>query len=277
MVADGIQSTLKNYSLLITKIENHTFTSKKLIELQAQLRAKDELASKAIKDLSNIYGQLEGINNPFGALFFNAAYLYHIHALNKLKKWKAKYAQQIQNWIPIIGEFETLNSFANFSYNNPSYTFPTLNNQQEISFTELGHPLLSDKGRVTNTVSFDNFKFIILTGSNMSGKSTFLRSLGINMVLAQAGAPVCAQAATIQPMPVLVSMRVTDSLGEGESFFFAEVKRLKEIMEAAQGQTSFVLLDEILRGTNSDDKRTGTVGVIEKMISKSVFWSHCYS
>jgi DNA mismatch repair ATPase MutS len=103
---------------------------------------------------------------------------------------------------------------------------------------------------------------MILTGSNMSGKSTFLRSLGINMVLAGIGSPVCASAASIHPLPVLVSMRLSDSLSDSESYFFAEIKRLKQIMNALENQPAFVLLDEILRGTNSDDKRNGTIEVI---------------
>ena len=169
-----------------------------------------------------------------------------------------------------MGEFEALSSIANFDYNNPDYIYPTLNEQETISFTQLGHPLLTDEVRVCSDIEFVKQKFIILTGSNMSGKSTFLRSLGINMVLTGAGAPVCATKALVHPLDIYVSMRLSDSLSDNESYFFAEVKRLKEIMNALEQKPSFVLLDEILRGTNSDDKRIGTVEVIKKLITKKV-------
>ena len=163
---------------------------------------------------------------------------------------------------------ETLQSLANFSYNNPDFCFPMLNNDYEVAFTHMSHPLLKVNHRVSNDVTFQPQSFIILTGSNMSGKSTFLRSLGINMILVRMGSVVCASQATIHPMPILVSMRLSDSLSDSESYFYAEIKRLKQIMDALDNQRAFVLLDEILRGTNSDDKRSGTVEVIHKMIQK---------
>ena len=158
---------------------------------------------------------------------------------------------------------------ANFSYNNNGFTFPSLNQDLEIAFTNLGHPLINEEQRVCNDIKFEKDRFIILTGSNMSGKSTFLRTLGINMVLAGIGAPVCASAATLHPLHVIVSMRQKDSLNDGESYFFAEVKRLKKIMDKLDQEICFVLLDEILKGTNSDDKQTGTIEVIKKVISKN--------
>lgn len=269
--SDKINNTLKSYGLLIEQIENQSFTSKKLTELKAKLQSEQGTCSQAIHRLSNTYSQLENMINPFGAIFFNALFMYHLHALYQLKVWKKQYGKNISQWIEVLGEFEALNSLSNFSTNNAQYVFPKINSDEKIEFKQLGHPLLANENRVNNDINYDSFRYIILTGSNMSGKSTFLRSLGINMVLAQTGAPVCAVEANIHPMPILVSMRVNDSLGEGESFFFAEVKRLKQLMEAAQQQTSFVLLDEILRGTNSDDKRTGTVEVIKSILQKNAF------
>ncbi|MFN3785152.1 MAG: MutS-related protein, partial [Spirosomataceae bacterium] len=142
------------------------------------------------------------------------------------------------------------------------------NDKYQIDFKDLSHPLLNSRSRVTNEVSFHPQSFLILTGSNMSGKSTFLRSLGVNMVLAGIGAPVCATAAKVHPLPVLVSMRLSDSLADSESYFFAEIKRLKQIMDELECKPAFVLLDEILRGTNSDDKRNGTIEVVKKAIGK---------
>ena len=160
-------------------------------------------------------------------------------------------------------------SLANLSYNNPQFCYPELNSNFEISFTNASHPLLNPKSSVGNTISFQPESFVILTGSNMSGKSTFLRSLGINMVLAGMGSSVCASKSSIHAMPILVSMRLSDSLSDNESYFYAEIKRLKAIMDGLENRRSFVLLDEILRGTNSDDKRNGTVEVVKKMIQKT--------
>lgn len=140
-----------------------------------------------------------------------------------------------------------------------------------MQFKDLGHPLIAAKKRVCNDIDFSEQRFVILTGSNMSGKSTFLRTVGINLVLAGIGAPICASKASFFPMPIYVSMRLTDSLEDSESYFYAEVKRLKLIMEEAHRQPSFVLLDEILRGTNSDDKQSGTIGVILKLIQEQTF------
>jgi ABC-type multidrug transport system fused ATPase/permease subunit len=270
-VSRKIDLTLKNYGLILQKIEDQNFTSEKLLELKGRLSEKGISASEQIKKLSNLFNQLDNVLDPFGATLFNGFLLYHVHVFRNFSKWKQAYAQSISEWLGVIAEFEALNSLANFSYNNPNFVFPEINDEYQMSFEALGHPLLSSKKRVCSDISFNKEKFIILTGSNMSGKSTFLRSLGVNMVLGGIGAPICATKASIHPMPVYVSMRVTDSLNDDESFFFAEVKRLKEVMDAAEKQISFVLLDEILRGTNSDDKRTGTVEVVKKIISKNAF------
>jgi len=182
-----------------------------------------------------------------------------------LLNWKKYHAQNVILWLDAIAEAEALGSFANLYYNNPDFTFPQLNSNSKIVFKDLGHPLIKKSTRVGNDVNFTP-AFTILTGSNMSGKSTFLRSLGINMVLAGAGAPVCATEAIVHPLPVLVSMRLSDSLSDSESYFFAEIKRLRQIMDALEQERAFVLLDEILRGTNSDDKRTGTIKVVKRMM-----------
>ena len=265
----NIDRTLKNYSEILSKIENKKFESKALVDLQIRLTKNKVSASSEMNRLSQLFGQLDNILNPAAMVLVNGFFMYHLHTMRNLTKWKKQNAEDVMTWIQVIGEFEALNSFANLSYNNPDFVFPELNEDHIIQFENLGHPLLDKNQRVTSDVSFEKENFIILTGSNMSGKSTFLRSLGVNMVLGGIGAPICASKANIHAIPVYVSMRVSDSLDDNESFFFAEVKRLKEVMDAADKQLTFVLLDEILRGTNSDDKRTGTVEVVKKIISKN--------
>lgn len=263
-----IDRTLKNYSLIVAKIETKNFKSETLIKLQNRLNGQSETASLEIKKLSRLFDQLESIMNPFGAILFNGFLLFHLHTLRGFQNWKNQNAHKIMDWLTVIGEIEALSSLANYAYNNPEFVYPRLNSDYTIAFQSLGHPLLKAEHRVCSDVRFDHERFIILTGSNMSGKSTFLRSLGVNMVLAGTGAPICASEADFHPLPVYVSMRVSDSLNDNASFFFAEVKRLKEVMDAADKKVTFVLLDEILRGTNSDDKRTGTVEVVKKILAK---------
>jgi DNA mismatch repair ATPase MutS len=265
--SDNIDKVLMQYGLLLKKIEEENFGTAKLIALKQKLKFKDQNASVHLQKLSELFSKMDSINNLISASLFNGVLLYNLHALKDLLKWKSQYANALEEWLAVIGEFEMLNSLANLSYNNPDFTVPSLNTDFKISFDNLSHPLLHSATRVGNKVQFYPQSFMILTGSNMSGKSTFLRSLGVNMVLAGAGSVVCATAATFHPLPVLVSMRLSDSLSDSESYFFAEIKRLKQIMDELAHAPAFVLLDEILRGTNSDDKRNGTIEVVKKVIA----------
>ncbi|MFV5692877.1 MutS-related protein [Flavobacterium sp. LT1R49] len=266
--ASNIDKIINQYSLLLQKIENESFQSEKLIYLQQKLTFKKENASVHLKQLASLFSNMDTIGNFVTGLLFNGTFLFNFHVLKGLIQWKKDHAEVLEDWLEVIGEFEMLNSLANLSYNNPEFVYPTLNTNFEIDFSNLSHPLLNEKTRVGNAVSFHPESFMILTGSNMSGKSTFLRSLGINMVLSGMGSPVCATQANVHPLPVLVSMRLSDSLSDSESYFFAEIKRLKQIMDELENRPAFVLLDEILRGTNSDDKRNGTIEVVKKVIGK---------
>lgn len=264
----NIDKTIRQYGLLLQKIEEETFQSEKLIDLQRKLTFKKENASVHLKQLAGLFSQMDSISNFITAIVFNGTFLFNLHVLKSLIQWKNDHAAALKDWLEVIGEFEMLNSLANLSYNNPEFAYPKLNTNFEIDFKNLSHPLLNNKTRIGNDVSFQPQSFMILTGSNMSGKSTFLRSLGINMVLSGVGSPVCAIEANVHPLPVLVSMRLSDSLSDSESYFFAEIKRLKQIMDELENKPAFVLLDEILRGTNSDDKRNGTIEVVKKVIGK---------
>ncbi len=267
--SDKINQTLLRYSELLKAIEEREWKSELLREIRQKLNSSPIAASKQIHSLSRIFASLESLQNGMGAILFNGTVLFHLHTYRKLLRWKAEHATHLDNWLLQIGETEVLLSFANLYFNNPDFNFPELNEETVLRFEELGHPLISASKRVSNSVDFSDKPFIVLTGSNMSGKSTFLRTLGVNLVLANAGAPICVKSASIQPMDILVSMRLSDSLSDSESYFFAEVKRLKEIMTELEHRRCFILLDEILRGTNSDDKRTGTIEVLKKVISKN--------
>jgi hypothetical protein len=266
--ASTIDMIINKYALLMQKIEEETFQSGRLIDLQKRLTYKKENASVHLKQLANLFSKMDSIGNFVTGLVFNGTFLFNFHVLKALIQWRKDHADALEDWLEVIGEFEMLNSLANLSYNNPDFVYPTLNTNFEIKFSNLSHPLLNPETRIGNEVQFYPQSFMILTGSNMSGKSTFLRSLGINMVLTGIGSSVCASQANVHPLPVLVSMRLSDSLSDSESYFFAEIKRLKLIMDELEVSPAFVLLDEILRGTNSDDKRNGTIEVVKKVIKK---------
>jgi len=259
-----IHQIIHRYGLIIEQLEKENFDSLKLRSLQKNLVANDKNASKHIKKLAMLFSQMDTISNILAAALLNGLCLYHFHIFYALLNFKKQHSQNVPLWLDAIADAEALSSLGNLYYNNPDFTFPTLNSEYKIEFKDLAHPLIKKEVRVGNDVTFSP-QFTILTGSNMSGKSTFLRSIGINMVLAGTGAPVCASSANIHPLPVLVSMRLSDSLSDSESYFFAEIKRLRQVMDELQNQRAFVLLDEILRGTNSDDKQTGTIKVVEKM------------
>ena len=265
-----VDAIIKQYGFLIESIENNEFKSEKLILLKQKLVSEKSKSSDELKKLSELFSRMDTINNLVVSLIFNGFFLFHVHTLKSVLNWKKLHLSSLKNWLSVIGEYEVLNSLSNFSYNNSNFAFPEINTNYEISFSNLSHPLLNKKSRIGNDVTFQPQSFMILTGSNMSGKSTFLRSLGINMVLTGIGSPVCATKANVHPLPILVSMRLSDSLSDSESYFFAEIKRLKLIMDNLESNRAFVLLDEILRGTNSDDKRNGTIEVVKKMISKNV-------
>jgi len=268
IATDKIHETLNQYALIFNLIIKEDMQAAYLVNLKDRLSFEGVNAYQEFHKLSKLFNNLSSMQNPIGAIFFNGALLYHLGVYKELLFWKKSKAKQIEKYLEILGEFEALNALANFWHNNPTFVFPKINHQFQINFKACGHPLIHSSKRICNNVNFNEGSFMILTGSNMSGKSTFLRTLGINMILTNAGAPVCAREANVHPLQVIVSMRMSDSLSDSESYFFAEVKRLKQIMNELDEKKCFVLLDEILKGTNSDDKRLGTIKVVEKMVQK---------
>lgn len=262
---ERIGASLLGYSEMLKLVENRVWKSARLKEIHAKVHSKNQAASTLLREASRIYENLDSINNGMAVFLLNSTVQYHVHIFRRLVKWKKNHRESISQWIEQIAEVESILSFSNFKVNNPEYCFPNLDSEQ-ISFEELGHPLIQKSTRVCNSISFDKERFLILTGSNMSGKSTFLRTLGIGVILANAGSVIPAKSASFFPIPLLVSMRLSDSLEESTSYFFSEVKRLKLIIDNLNNGPAFVLLDEILRGTNSDDKQNGTIGIVEQMV-----------
>ena len=228
-----------------------------IAQVEARFPEKNQQASAKIAQLSRLLDDLDSIGNILVSIPLNAFSFYHIHRYQQLLQWKARYAAHIEEWLQSVGEIEVLCSFANFSYNHPNFVYPTLNNKYEIAFEAIGHPLIPSEQRITNDIILNEQAF----------KSTFLRTLGVNMLLTLVGLPVCARKANVHPLRLLVSMRLADSLSDGKSYFFAEINRIQQIVKTLESERCFVLLDEVLRGTNSEDKQQGTIKIVERLRS----------
>jgi len=191
-----------------------------------------------------------------------------------LNEWRRKNKEIVPKLFEVSAEVEVLNSLATIHFNYPDWCLPNFSEQHFVfESNELGHPLIPEKERVTNSFEIRNNQLIsLVTGSNMAGKSTFLRSVGVNIILAQMGAPVCAKSFNVSPIRLMTSMRISDNLAENTSTFYAELKKLKTIIEAVNNHEKvFVLLDEILRGTNSHDRHKGSAAFITQLIKQHAF------
>jgi hypothetical protein len=226
-------------------------------------------AHEAIRNLSKISSRIDQRLNLFLITFVNPIFLYDIQNMFALESWKIKHQAHLKNWIQLVGEIEKLNSFAVYTFNNPENVNPIpLDTAMEIHATNLSHPLISKNNRIPNNISIGGLnKVLLITGSNMSGKTTFLRTVGVNLVLAQSGLSVPATSFSFSPMQIFSSIRISDSLQENTSYFMAELKKLSAIkMGVNKYPASLVLIDEILRGTNSEDKYFGSAQFVKEML-----------
>lgn len=258
---------LRAYSEIIALIEYRDFAAPMLKNLQSQFMGEIS-ASQRIRKLSTQVGRLDSRLNVLVSIPLNLLFFTDIHFCLSLEKWKREHAALIPGWFTSMAEFEALNSLSNMAFNNPEWVFPEVTDDYFVLRAEnMGHPLIPASRRISNDFSVEGpGKAIVITGSNMSGKSTFLRTCGVNAVLAFAGAPVSASAFTVSLVRLNSSMRISDSLEENISSFYAELRRLRAIIDGAESDPrAFLLLDEILRGTNSDDRYTGSVALIKQL------------
>jgi len=266
--SQGIVDTLKAFSVLLEKIENHSFTSAKLRQLQSQLKSS-ATASKSIQELASVTENLNFRLNPYFMLAIGLPTLWDLQWMTKLEAWKRSHRHHLNSWLNVLGEFETLSSLAGFAYANPSYPFAEISpNDFHLKATQAGHPMILAEKRVSNDFEMNKVgQTAIITGSNMSGKSTFLRTLGINTVLALSGSVVCAESFSCSIVRIFTGMRTQDSLEENTSSFYAELKRLQTLLQLAKsaGIPVFYFLDEILKGTNSADRHRGAEALIKQL------------
>ncbi|MDP4709804.1 MAG: hypothetical protein NWS63_01295 [Saprospiraceae bacterium] len=263
---------LHHYAAMIAHLESADFRSAALQKAQLPLRSEDKQASEALKTLAYITSQLDVRYNAF-AVLLNLGFLWDIQWLYRLEQWKSKYGIHLSEWFDSLKYVEAISSLANAAYNNPDWVFPEIIDACKLEAVHLGHPLIAPGIRVCNDFQLPSSGHIkLITGSNMAGKSTFLRTVGINIVLAMAGAPVCATRFRCPLLMPYTSMRTRDALHENTSSFYAELKRLKFIIEAVEAKGSgghypFFILDEILKGTNSEDRHTGSRALIKQLIA----------
>ena len=260
---------LETFSTSIGLVEKTSFNSPLLIELKKTYDKQGNTASQTINQLKKILARLDYRLNPLVYIPLSAFLCWDLLQAFSLEKWKTKNHTTIPGWFSSLAQIESLASLANLAFNHPGWCFPELILERSVFKADtLGHPLIPPAKRVDNSFSTAGEGQVnLITGSNMAGKSTFLRSVGVNMVLAMCGAPVCAKQLSMSHMKVMSSMRISDNLEESTSTFYAELKKLKDIIEAVtRMEEIFLLLDEILRGTNSADRHTGSTALLKQLI-----------
>lgn len=260
------QRILHRFARLLNLIRKEPFKDVTLLREQQQQAV---IADHALYRLARISSALDQRLNMVVGFFLNTLALYDLHCMFSLEKWKSAYGQQVDGWFGVIARMEAWSSLATFAFNHPRYIFPQVNGQEmALETSAIGHPLIPPADCVANDISIGRPQhFLIITGSNMSGKSTFLRSVGSNLLLGMCGAPVCAGTFSFTPMHIMTSMRIKDSIAKHTSYFQAELLRLQQIVEELQrGRQVFILLDEILKGTNSEDKLAGSRRLTEHFL-----------
>jgi DNA mismatch repair ATPase MutS len=259
---------LKGLSVLLKQIEAQGFEAPRLRELQLRLASHSHSASSAIAKLATIVNFVEARRNPLLAPFM-LLLMYPLQTALAAERWRSAHGAVIHSWLEVLGEFEALLSLARYSYEQPADPFPEfLAGAPAFIAAGLGHPLIPAAVRVCNDVAIGGAtRVLLVSGSNMSGKSTLLRTVGINTVLAMAGAPVRAQSLKLTPLQIGASIRINDSLHEGSSRFYAEITRLRQLFEPGALPLLF-LLDELLQGTNSADRLIGAQGLIRALLQR---------
>lgn len=261
---------LGTYAGLIRIIEERTVHAQALREIKELVDGEKQVASQAVKRLTALMNALDQRNNMMMAFFLNGLLFWELRQIMRIEAWKEEHAAELSLWLEAISEMDAYCSLATFAYNHPEYIYPQIASKAfRMEAKGLGHPLMNRSKCVRNDINIEKRPFfIIITGANMAGKSTYLRTVGVNYLLACIGAPVWAQQMTLYPSRLITSLRTSDSLSDNESYFFAELKRLKFIIDKLDaGEELFIILDEILKGTNSMDKQKGSFALIKQFMS----------
>ena len=269
--ASNAKETFKQYHQLLDLIESEEFTSKLLKAKQEEIKKQGKKASEIFLQFSKMLDAFDQRNNMLVGIVANAFALRDLQLCYKIEAWIDTNQDQVAHWFDVIAFFDAQNSLGNFVFNHPDHCFPEIvSSKFVIDAQQLGHPLISKEKRVDNDFSIQETNFFIITGANMAGKSTFLRTVSLSIIMANIGLPVCAKSFDYSPIKLITSMRTSDSLTDDESYFFSELKRLKMIIESVQLTEKpgdyFIILDEILKGTNSTDKAIGSRKFVERLV-----------
>jgi len=261
--------SLNGYARLIALAKAEDWKSAGMQELMERFNLNGQSPIQALQQLSKELDRLDLRNNQFLYVLLEGSIFFQLQEIVRIERWKVRYGQYISEWLETVGELDALCSLGTFAYNHPQYTYPELT-EKPFCFlaTQMGHPLMPASQCVKNDATIPSRPFfLIITGANMAGKSTYLRTIGVNYLLACIGAPVCCERLKLYPNQLITSLRTSDSLSDNESYFFAELKRLKRIIDLLnQGQQLFIILDEILKGTNSMDKQKGSFDLIRQFM-----------
>lgn len=262
-----IQSTFDQYYKLLEKIEEQDFKSEFLLEKREKIINTSQKASGVLRTFSKHLDALDQRNNILVGIIANGFFIRDLAIVAQLETWIKKHKDDVAIWFEIIAFFDAYNSLGNYDFNHPLHNYPEITNSQiTLKATQTAHPLLDPEKAVLNDVTIDKEQFFIITGANMAGKSTFLRTVALQIVMGNIGLPVCAEKTTYTPIKLITSMRTTDSLTDDESYFFSELKRLKFIVDEIKNDRYFIILDEILKGTNSTDKAIGSRKFVDKLV-----------
>lgn len=261
---------LEKYAGIMKLVEDENFESDILNKAKNNLTSSERSASHSIEKLSKILSSFDYRLNFLVGIFLNIFFLWDFKQCIKLENWKSQHRDDVNEWFETLARVDELCSFAGFAFNKPQSVFPeTTEGRFELKATNAKHPYINQNKCVGNSISFDNWKqFQIITGANMAGKSTYLRTTGVNLVLAMTGSVVLADAFVFTPVDLFTGIKTSDSLQDGESYFFAELKRIETLIRLLNsGKKMFIILDEILRGTNSADKQKGSKSLIAQLIN----------
>lgn len=271
--ANKMRDTLAQYAVLLQAIEEETFQTEALLKRQQAIQTKGTKASAHLRQLSKQIDYLGNRNNFIFAPIANGFFLWDIYYTLRIDAWFASNDAAVEVWFSTIEYFDAANSLANYAFNNPESVYPELVRDGSVVMEakDLAHPLIKAEKVVRNDFQINSEEFFIVTGANMAGKSTFLRTVSLSIVMSNCGLPISAKQFRYTPVRLISSMRTSDSLQNDESYFFSELKRLKFIVDALSEQPYFIVLDEILKGTNSKDKAEGSWKFVERLLStKSV-------
>ncbi len=265
--AGQIKHTFRQYHTLLNEIENLKLKASFAIKQQDKIQSSTKKASLIFKDFSKILDAFDQRNNMLFGILGNGLFLWDLRQTYKIDKWMNAYQHQVENWFNVIAYFDAQISLSNYAYNHTDHHFPEIKSKEHgINAIELGHPLLRKEVRINNDFSIAEKDFQIITGANMAGKSTFLRTISLSLIMSNSGLPVCAKKMDYSPIKLITSMRTTDSLAEESSYFYAEIVRLRFIVDQMKDDKYFIILDEILKGTNSKDKAIGSKKFVEKLV-----------